>query len=89
MVRYVTRAGARLETRNKLFGKVVELMQEARRRRLRRATKVSGVGADRLTACDTGKSAWVLQRSGRRFQRWDLDAPRWGGEYRGGSRWRR
>jgi small-conductance mechanosensitive channel len=27
VVRYVTRAGARLETRNKLFGKVVELMR--------------------------------------------------------------
>jgi small-conductance mechanosensitive channel len=30
VVRYVTRAGARLETRNKLFGVVVELMQKAR-----------------------------------------------------------
>jgi hypothetical protein len=27
VVRYVTRAGVRLETRNRLFGKVVELMQ--------------------------------------------------------------
>ncbi len=30
VVRYVTRAGVRLETRNRLFGKVVELMQGAR-----------------------------------------------------------
>ncbi len=30
VVRYVTRAGVRLETRNKLFGLVVELMQKAR-----------------------------------------------------------
>jgi hypothetical protein len=27
VVRYVTRAGARLETRNKMFGAVVELMR--------------------------------------------------------------
>jgi hypothetical protein len=30
VVRYVTRAGVRLETRNRLFGKVVELMVGAR-----------------------------------------------------------
>ena len=30
VVRYVTRAGVRLETRNRLFGTVVELMQGAR-----------------------------------------------------------
>jgi hypothetical protein len=30
VVRYVTRAGLRLETRNRLFGTVVELMQGAR-----------------------------------------------------------
>jgi hypothetical protein len=30
VVRYVTRAGVRLETRNRLFGTVVELMQVAR-----------------------------------------------------------
>lgn len=30
VVRYVTRAGVRLETRNRLFGKVVELMQGPR-----------------------------------------------------------
>ena len=30
VVRYVTRAGVRLETRNRLFGRVVELMQGSR-----------------------------------------------------------
>jgi small-conductance mechanosensitive channel len=41
VVRYVTRAGARLETRNKLFGVVVELMQKAREA----GEKVAGQGA--------------------------------------------
>ena len=38
VVRYVTRAGVRLETRNRLFGKVVELMQETSKQSEKHAT---------------------------------------------------